>query len=70
MSDIAEQVGELIKQTRKEKGLTQKELGEKIGVSESMINKYESGKQNPTIATLSKIIEALGVRLKISVEKR
>ena len=59
MTDIKQQVGQQIREARKAKGLTQKELGEKLGVSESTVNQYESGKQNLTIETLSKISEAL-----------
>lgn len=58
--DIKQQVGQQIREARKAKGLTQKELGEKLGVSESTVNQYESGKQNLTIDTLGKIADALG----------
>lgn len=36
-------VGERIKYLRIEKGMTQKELGEKVGVNNAAINKYETG---------------------------
>ncbi len=65
MSDIAEKVGKAIKEARKAKGLTQKEVGAKLGISESAVNKYESGKENPTVITLQKVAEALGMRLEI-----
>ena len=39
-----ETVSERIKELRLELGITQKELGEKIGVEKSTINKYELGK--------------------------
>ena len=64
--DIIEQAGNLIKEARKSKGLTQKELGEKLGIGESRVSKYESGKENPTLATLQKIADALGVDLLLS----
>ena len=56
-------VGENIKRIRKEKGLTQKKLGELCGIAESNIRKYENGKQNPKIETVDKIASALGVRI-------
>lgn len=65
MSDITEQVGQLIREARKAKGLTQKELGEKMGVGEPTITNYESGKQNLTINTLRKIADALGMEFGI-----
>ncbi|MCX6214655.1 helix-turn-helix transcriptional regulator [Spirosoma sp.] len=63
MSEIKQAVGQLIRQTRKAKGLTQKELGEKLGVGEPTVNGYEGGKQNLTIETLQKIADALGVEV-------
>lgn len=52
-------LAENIKRIRKEKGLTQKKLGELCGINESNIRKYESGKQNPKIETIEKIANAL-----------
>jgi len=65
MSTITEQVGQLIRETRKAKGLTQQELGEKLGVGKTTINKYENGSHNITIETLNRIMEALGEKIMI-----
>lgn len=46
---------------RKEKGLTQKELGEKIGVGRTTISEYESGKIVPRQDGLIKLAEELNV---------
>lgn len=54
-------VGENIRKIRKEKRLTQKRLGELCGIDEANIRKYELGKANPKIETISKISSALGV---------
>lgn len=53
--------GELIRQTRMSAGLTQKELGNRAGIAEPTIGRYELGKLNPKPATLKKIAAALGV---------
>mgnify|MGYP004555363227 CR=1 FL=1 len=53
--------GELIRKCRKEAGLTQKELGERAGIAEPTIRKYESNRLNPKIETLKKIADALNV---------
>ncbi len=53
--------GERIKKIRQEKGLLQRELGEKIGVSQQMIGQWENGKSNPKIETIRKIADALNV---------
>ncbi len=52
-------IGEKIKKYRKEKGLTQKKLGELCGINEANIRKYELGKANPKIETIEKIAKAL-----------
>ena len=53
----------MIKKIRKEKGLTQKQLGDLCGIADSNIRKYENGKQFPKMETLQKIADALGVNL-------
>lgn len=56
-------VGENIRRIRKEKGLTQKKLGELCGINESQIRRYELGlnNSNPKLETIQKIARALGV---------
>lgn len=55
--------GTKIKEIRKQKGLTQKQLGDLCGIADANIRKYENGKQNPKIETLQKIAAALGCSL-------
>ena len=50
-----------LKVARVKKGLTQKELAELIGVSPSMINRIETGKQIPKVDILLKLAEILEV---------
>lgn len=57
-------VGENIRKLRKERGLTQKQLGEMCGIAESNIRKYEADKQNAKIETIEKIAQALGVPIR------
>lgn len=54
-------VGEKIRDIRVEKGMTQKELGEALGVSVQTISAYESGRRRPKVETLSRFADALGV---------
>ncbi len=56
-------IGERIRNARKNAGLTQKQLGEKCGINEANIRKYESGRQNPKYETLQKIASALEIPL-------
>lgn len=51
--------GKLIQNARRKAGLTQKELGKKLGVSASMIGQYENNLRNPKMETLSRIAIAL-----------
>lgn len=60
--------GQKIRFLRKEKGLTQKKLGQMAGIDEANIRKYELDKQNPKIETLEKIAAALEVPLAVLVE--
>lgn len=58
-----EKVKFLIKKLREERGLTQKELSVKSGISRNLIARLESGDiQNTTTDTLFKIANALGVK--------
>lgn len=54
-------LGLKIKEMRKRKGLTQKQLGALCGIADSNIRKYENGQQNPKIETLRKIANALDI---------
>ena len=54
-------IGNRIRQARRSKGLTQEQLGKLCGMADSAVRRYESNKGNPTIATLNRIAEALGV---------
>ena len=49
----------MLRSARKEKGLTMKELGAMVGVSESAISQYENGKREADFETLLKIGEVL-----------
>ena len=50
---------------RKKAGLTQAELSEKTGISQSDISRLENGSRNPTIALLNRIANALNATCKI-----
>ncbi|MCC8028769.1 MAG: helix-turn-helix domain-containing protein [Lachnospiraceae bacterium] len=53
---------------RRETGMTQKQLAEKTGISQSDISKFESGSGNPSIKTLRRLAAGLGMRLKIEFQ--
>lgn len=55
-------LGEKIRTSRVNAGLTQKELGDKLGIDSATIGKYERGKLNPKFETVKKIADALNIR--------
>ena len=55
------QTGEFIAKCRKEKGLTQEKLAEKLFVSEKAVSKWECGKGFPDTALIVPLCEILGV---------
>lgn len=61
-------LGEMIKQTRKERHLTQSELGEMIGVQKSQISRIERNAKNVTIDTILRVFKALKAKVNFNVE--
>lgn len=53
---------EKMKQLRELKGYTQKELAEKVYVTQSMIGRVEIGAVEPSLSLLGRIAESLGVK--------
>lgn len=54
-------VSDSIKKLRKEKGMTQDELAEKLCVTRQAVSNWEMGKTQPDIETLTKLAEIFGV---------
>ena len=57
-------IGERLRHARKTKKMTQVELAQRIGVAHSTIVRIERGQAKPTIETVEKLAEALGVQAK------
>lgn len=51
---------------RIKKGITQKEIAERMGTKQSSIARFESGKYNPTLAFVQKLANAIGTKIKIA----
>lgn len=54
-------IGENIKKYRKEKGLTQRELADKLNIATNSLSRYEIGERRPPIDMIEKIAEILNV---------
>lgn len=53
--------GKVISQVRKKKGLTQKQLAIKLGISDKTISKWEVGKGMPELSLMVPLCEILGI---------
>lgn len=63
---IAFYYGELIKEKRKEKHLTQQELAQQIGKNRAYIARIEQGKTDLQLSNFMQIINALGLSFQIA----
>jgi len=61
-------LGELIKQTRIDRNLTQEQLGDLIGVQKAQISRLENHTGNVTLSTILKVFSALKAKIKMQVE--
>lgn len=60
-------IGKIIKKRRLELNLELKDLQDYSGVNYASISDIENGKANPTIKTLEKLLDALGMEINIEV---
>ena len=54
-------IGKFIQQLRKEKGMTQKELAEKLGITDRAVSKWENGRGIPEVGLMKPLCEVLGI---------
>ncbi len=63
-----ELLGEAIRKARKERNLTQEELGKLVGVKKAQISKIENSLTNARFETILKVFRALNVKIKFNIE--
>lgn len=61
-------IGEKIYELRKNRSLTQEQLGEKLGISGQAVSKWEKGESMPDIMSLPELCEILGVSIDALLE--
>lgn len=64
----AKQIGAIIRRARRNAGLTQTELGKRIGLRQATVSKLEAGQPATRLSTLLDVLTAL--RLEIIIDKR
>ena len=61
MKSESEKLGRNLKRIRTEKGITQGDIAKSLGVSRGFVSNLENGKTNPTLATITRLANAVGV---------
>ena len=61
------QGGELIREARKRAGLTQTELGERLGTTQAQIARWESGRTSPSFRRVVEAVRACGLDLGVRI---
>jgi transcriptional regulator with XRE-family HTH domain len=59
-----------VMEVRNRAGLTQEELAQKMGTTQPVVARLESGRSRPSMRTLARLADATGSRLQISFEPR
>lgn len=61
-------IGEAIKQARKDRNMTQEELGHLVGVQKAQISKLENSLTDARFETILKVFKALNAKINFNVE--
>ncbi|MEI6950802.1 helix-turn-helix transcriptional regulator [Paraflavisolibacter sp. H34] len=64
-----EVLGKLVRQRREELGLQQQDLAEMGGLTAKTLYLVESGRGNPSLQTLLRLLEVLGLELSVHLRK-
>ncbi len=59
--------GIMIRQAREASGLSQRQLGQLLGVSAAAVCQWESPRANPRVSTLVKVAGAMGFNLQLTI---
>ena len=62
-----QEIAAQLQQVRKEQGMTQERLAEKVGTRKSNISRLESGRYNPSLDFLEKVAGGLGREIEVKV---
>ena len=59
----AKTLGEFVAALRQEKGLTQKQLADRLGVTDKAVSRWENGESFPDIGVLERLSEILEIKI-------
>ena len=63
-----QQIGKIIQERRDDLNLTQKDVAEMAGITFKSISEIELGIRNPSINTLNKVLDVLGLELSVQIK--
>jgi ribosome-binding protein aMBF1 (putative translation factor) len=66
----AYELGERVRKARERQGMTQAGLAKRIGSTQPAVARLEAGGVNPSLATLRRIADALGLELVVDLRAR
>lgn len=59
--------GALLREARTRAGLSQSDLARRAGIAQSVVSEYESGKRQPALSTLAKLVQGTGHELSLEL---
>ncbi|MDD6325993.1 MAG: helix-turn-helix transcriptional regulator [Lachnospiraceae bacterium] len=68
--DIYHAVAVQLAEAREKSGMTQKQLSQKTKIAQGDISKIERGNANPSLSTLNRLAEGMGMRLEVKFIKQ
>lgn len=63
-----QQIGKIVQERRDYLNLTQKDVAEMAGITFKSISEIELGKRNPSINTLNRVLDVLGLILSVQIK--
>ena len=65
----SKEIGDIMRARRASLQIDQRTLGEISGIAVHTLSNIEAGKGNPTLATLDRLLDALGMQLRVEVKQ-
>jgi transcriptional regulator with XRE-family HTH domain len=62
--------GAILSDARRQAGLSQRELARRAGTSQAAIARIETGRQDPSLGTLERLLAACGLELRVTLAPR